>query len=118
MNRLMVVLVAGCLSPALVGCASVGWYKITLRDGGVLVPRDSRINAFGCLFEVLSTAPDLRKFEEIGVVEPQLAYAHDATHFREYSAPALCSAGGDAIVPVVNGRGEYIKGVVYKRRER
>ena len=71
----------------------------------------------GCSFDVLRGG-SARTYRDIGVIELETFYVRnlprDEARFREVIAEQVCSAGGDAVVPTINGYGRYVFATVVK----
>jgi hypothetical protein len=90
--------------------ACVGPYTYTGRT--TAAPRSY---ADGCPFEVF-TLPPPSGYQEIGVVEGGRALS-TLDRFRSAIDHEVCSHGGDAVVALANGLGNYIKGTVLRRTD-
>jgi hypothetical protein len=70
-----------------------------------------------CSFEVISSRP-ARDYAVIGVIEIESFHVRntpkDEAAFRSVVAGEVCSAGGDAVVPGINGNGRYVLATVVK----
>jgi hypothetical protein len=68
-----------------------------------------------CAFAISTSPPDPRQFEEIGVLDARRQPSNRLDVFKRHAAPEICAAGGDLVVPEVNGYGYYMRGVLYRR---
>jgi len=68
-----------------------------------------------CTFDLLSTRPD-RPYDEMGVVEWDMAAVRSAREFVDLIREQTCRAGADAVLAEVNGGGVYVRGTVFKYR--
>jgi hypothetical protein len=82
------------------------------RGGGVCPKRES-----DCRFEVISSRP-AREFQVIGVIDIEAPHAgalpRDEAAFRRAIGAAVCRAGGDAVIPGINGDQRYVLATVVK----
>jgi hypothetical protein len=104
-------LAAGALAVVTTLCACVPRAIYTPRVGSCPKrPAD-------CSFEVISSRPT-RDYSVIGVIEVESFHVRnlpkDETAFRSVVAGEVCAAGGDAVVPGINGNGRYVLATVVK----
>jgi hypothetical protein len=70
-----------------------------------------------CAFELISRRPQ-REYEVIGVLDLEVFAArkipNDDASFRAVVADEVCRAGGDAVIPGINGNGRYVLATVVK----
>lgn len=70
-----------------------------------------------CSFEVISRRP-ARDYAVIGVIDVESFQVRhlpkDEAAFRSAVAGEVCRAGGDAVVPGINGNGRYVLATVVK----
>jgi hypothetical protein len=104
-------LAAGALAVVTTFCACVPHAIYTPRVGSCPKrPAD-------CTFEVISSRP-ARDYSVIGVIELESFHVRklpkDEAAFRSVVAGEVCGAGGDAVVPGINGNGRYVLATVVK----
>lgn len=70
-----------------------------------------------CTFRVMNSQPR-GDYEEIGAVlmnGSQALFPSDLSKFQEMMRKDVCRAGGDIVVVDVNGIGQYVRGIVYRK---
>jgi len=104
-------LAAGALAVVTSLCACVPHATFTPR-GGTCAKRPPN-----CTFEVISSRP-ARDYSVVGVIEIESFHVrnipNDEAVFRSVVAGEVCGAGGDAVLPGVNGNGRYVLATVVK----
>ena len=94
------------------GCAS--YYRFTNASGvaGSAIPPQSRSS---CDLVMRNTTPG-DDYEEIGTLDVKTVVVPDsADWFIESVKSQVCDLGGSLLVPQVNWRGQYLRGIVYRR---
>lgn len=81
-------------------------------QGGVCPTRQA-----GCSFEIIEGKP-ARDYQKVGVIDIESFYVGSIpkteADFRKAFGPVICHAGGDAVIPGVNGDGRYIMATIVK----
>jgi hypothetical protein len=97
------------LSAGLVACHPTATFT---AQGGVCPTR-----AYDCTFEIIEGKP-ARDFQKVGVIEIEAFYVRNVpkteADFRKEFGPVICHAGGDAVVPAINGDGRYVLATIVK----
>ena len=82
------------------------------RNGGSCKERQP-----DCPFDVITSRPE-REFQVVGVIDIEAFSVRnlpgDEAAFRKAVAKAVCKAGGDAVIPGVNGDKRYVLATVVK----
>jgi hypothetical protein len=104
-------LIIGGLVSSAVGCATSVKYS---RVSDVEYPA----KAENCEFKIQSRFPD-QSFEEIGTVNLSTNSdgenaASTLSKFRALIQKEVCRSGADLVVPDINGRGYYLRAIVFK----
>lgn len=97
------------------GCTS--FYRFTDRHGiaGAAAPTHARPTCEVLLHNARPGAD----YEEIGTLDVKTVLVPDsADWFMETVRPTICEHGGSLVVPEVNWRGQYLRGIVFKRAGR
>src|SRR5437016_1562101 len=101
-----------CVTALLGGCAHGAHYQYTQASEAPPKPVTGD-------FFVLSAVPD-KPFVELGTLdfEPGLGsyYPINASGFKQAVQSQVCSAGGDAVLTLVNANGWYVRGTVIRYR--
>lgn len=73
----------------------------------------------GCEFQVVSTVPQ-SGVEEVATLTLKNGIngdvPSDSARFRADVQAQVCEAGGDLVVTEVNGRGDIVRGIVFRRK--
>ena len=112
MRRLLFL--AGCFGSALSGGGCASYYRFTSTTGvaGSPLPPQSHSN---CDLVMRNTTPG-DDYEEIGTLDVKTIVVPDsADWFIESVKSQVCDLGGSLLVPQVNWRGQYLRGIVYQR---
>ncbi len=72
--------------------------------------------AAACDFNVVSSAPtaEVQEIGTLDVITPSWVSGDNAS-FKEAVREEVCKAGGDIVVTEVNGRGNIVRGVVFRK---
>jgi hypothetical protein len=85
-------------------------YKFSLTAEAPAVPREPL-----CGFRVVNVVPE-KGYSELGVLEFNGGNAATKVEaFREKVQEEVCRAGGDLVVPQINGYGVYVRAIVFKK---
>ena len=96
----------------LAGCSPVT-YAYTPASNLPVSPKPDN-----CVFEVLS-APSSEDFEELGYLEHYNGgKPKTADKFKAAVAKQVCGAGGDAVVAIMDNKGELTKGTIIRFRNK
>jgi hypothetical protein len=68
-----------------------------------------------CEFQVVSLPPS-GDYEEIGTLDTTGFGAPNVPDFKRGVEADVCRVGGDVVVTQVNGKGEYVRGIVLRKR--
>ena len=68
-----------------------------------------------CEFQVVNLAPS-GDYEEIATLAPDAFGVRDAEMFKHGVQADVCRVGGDVVVTEINGKGEYVRGTVLRKR--
>jgi hypothetical protein len=97
------------LGAGLVACHPTATFT---AQGGVCPTR-----SFDCAFEIIESKP-ARDFQKVGVIDIEAFYVRNVpkteAEFRKEFGPIICHAGGDAVIPAVNGDGRYVLATIVK----
>ena len=111
MKAFHLVLVLG----ALVGCGGAGGgihYKLEPVSPAPAVPVQPKPAT--CEFKVESSAPQ-GNYDTLGTLTPVDFAATSSDEFKRAVAADVCNLGGEIVVGKVNGAGNYISAIVYRR---
>jgi len=69
-----------------------------------------------CDFQVANLPPGGDGYEEIATLTPSKGRAVTPDSFKSTVRADVCKVGGDVVVTEINGRGEYVRGTVLRKR--
>ena len=100
-SLLLAVMVAGCSK-----------YRFHPHAGVAVIPEPE-----DCTFHVVEHWP-YPGYEEVGVLEVAkgLGPARDYNEFWHDVRSLVCEAGGEVVIPQINGLGWYMRGIVLRRQ--
>jgi hypothetical protein len=108
--RRLVLFIAPLLIATTAGCAAS--YRYTQTAAAAAPSR-----AEGCDFTLIEVLEDPARYEQLGVLEdPRGDWPGTVDAFKKMARSYVCQAGGEVVVPQINGMGVYVRAVVYRVR--